>query len=158
MSCETEKRRQPARNMQPSEAAIDLIKEFEGLRLEAYEDAGGKWTIGYGHLMTGGEPQKIDEAQALYYLRLDIAKAAAAVKALAPVPLWQSEFDALVSFTFNVGSGNFAASTMRRKLLDLDYVGASEQFPRWVYVNGRKFRGLERRRKAEQKLFNTVPF
>lgn len=137
---------------------IELIKQFEKLRLRSYKDQGGKDTIGWGHLMLPGEPHKITREQADKLLRIDLGRAEKAVQDLVPVPLWQSEFDALVSFVYNVGVTAFRRSTMLRKLKALDYREASYEFGRWVFVNGVKSKGLINRRNAERALFNKVPF
>ena len=144
--------------MRPSPAAYELIKEFEGLRLHAYQDSAGVWTIGWGH--TGKEVhggKTISVYQALEYFELDIAKAAAAVNRRVTVALNQGQFDALVSFTFNLGEGRLAGSTLLKQLNLCDYAAAANELLRWnkATVNGRKvaLRGLTRRREAEKALF-----
>lgn len=80
------------------------------------------------------------------------------MRELVNVPVWQSEYDALVSFVYNIGVTAFRKSTMLRRLKALDYREASYEFGRWVFVNGVKSKGLINRRAAERSLFNTVPF
>jgi lysozyme len=133
---------------------IDLIKKHEGLRLEAYlPTPNDVWTIGYGHTHTTKQGMKITEKQAEALLRRDIAWAEKAVNNLVVVPLTQNQFDALVSFTFNVGEGAFGSSTLLRLLNSRDYEGAANQFPRWNKQKGKVLCGLTRRREEERKLF-----
>lgn len=145
-----------------SDQGIALIKQHEGLRLEAYLDPVGIWTIGYGHTTAAGEPKvtqfmKITEAGATAILRSDLAKFERAVTSLVHVPLTQGQFDALVSFTFNVGPGNLSKSTLLRKLNRGDYQGAADQFSVWNKgrVRGQLvvLPGLAKRRAAERALF-----
>lgn len=146
------------RNLSLSPQAADQLKRLEGLRLRAYGDVGGKRTIGYGHLMQPGEPTTITKAQADAIFTTDVRRHEKALRTLAPVPLRQSEYDALVLFIFNVGTDAFRKSTMRKHLLALNYAQAAHEFGRWVYVNGRVVPGLKKRRDVERKLFNTIPF
>lgn len=144
--------------MRPSPAAYELIKAHEGLRLNAYRDPVGIWTIGYGHTNKDVHAGKsITVYQALELLELDMAKAAAAVNRRVKVPLNQGQFDALVSFTFNLGEGRLAGSTLLQKLNLCDYAAAANELLRWNKgtVNGRKvtLRGLTKRREAEKALF-----
>jgi lysozyme len=139
--------------MNISETGLNLIKHFEGLRLRAYHCSANVWTIGYGH--TGGvRPGDVitaEEADA--FLRQDVAEAESSVSRDVRIPLTQHQFDALVSFVFNLGAGNFSTSTLLRKLNAGDYTGAADEFLRWVNA-GRKIQaGLVRRREAEKNLF-----
>lgn len=133
---------------------VKLIKEFEGLELKAYKDSVGVVTIGYGstgdHVFMG---QTITEAQAEALLRKDIARFEKGVDDLVKVPLTQNQFDALVSFSFNLGLGNLKSSTLLRKLNSLDYAGAANEFVRWNKAGGVVMKGLTRRREAEKALF-----
>lgn len=140
--------------MKISDAGLQLIMSFEGCRLEAYLDAANIWTIGYGH--TGSDVHrglKISDDRAEELLREDLAQAEAAVNKLVTMPLTQGQFDALVSFVFNVGAGAFGRSTLLKRLNADDFPAAVEQFDRWVYADGRKLRGLVSRRKTEAELF-----
>ncbi|WP_435170859.1 lysozyme [Falsirhodobacter sp. 1013] len=149
--------------MQTNDAGLALIKEHEGLRLEAYPDPGHGWTIptiGVGHTSAAGEPKvtrgmtiTAEEAEAI--LQRDLAQFERAVTAAVTVPLTGNQFAALVSFTFNLGAGNLRSSTLLRKLNAGDYSGAAEEFPRWNRSNGSVLSGLARRRAAEQELFLT---
>lgn len=143
--------------MTPSEACYDLIKRFEGCVLKAYPDPatnGDPWTIGYGH--TGPEVKPgmtISQDIANAYLVKDAEHAADAVRRMVTVPLTQGQFDALVSFVFNCGAGNFQKSTLLRKLNAGDTLGASLEILRWTKGGGKELPGLVKRRAAEQSLY-----
>ena len=137
---------------------ISLIKEFEGCRLTAYKCPAGVWTIGYGH--TGTVDGKavisgmtITAVKATELLKKDLASFEAAVNSYVTVPITQNMFDALVSFTFNCGSGALKTSTLLKKLNAKDYNGAAAEFPKWNKAGGVVLNGLVRRRKREQELF-----
>ncbi|MGC0154945.1 lysozyme [Chromobacterium vaccinii] len=140
--------------MQTSQNGINLIQQFEGLRLAAYQDAVGVWTIGYGH--TGADVHgglAIDQQQADQLLRQDLARFEQGVSRLATAPVNQNQFDALVSFSYNLGLGNLQSSTLLRLLNAGDYRGAAGQFPLWDKAGGQVLPGLLKRRQAEQALF-----
>lgn len=144
--------------MRTSDRGIALIKAHEGLRLQAYQDPVGVWTIGFGHTTAAGPPavtkgMKITEAGAEAILRDDLRKFEGYVTSAVHVPLTQEQFDALVSFTFNLGPGNLKTSTLLRKLNSGDYLGAADQFLRWDKAGGKTLRGLTKRREAERALF-----
>lgn len=139
--------------MKISQEGIDLIKKFEGCKLHAYQDSVGVWTIGVGHTATAKRGMVITQGTADDLLRQDLEEAEDAVRELVHVPLLQCEFDALVSFAFNLGSGNLATSTLRSKLNGHDRTGAADEFPRWVHAGGKKLKGLIRRRNAERAMF-----
>lgn len=145
--------------MRISPNGIELIKRFEGLELESYVDPVGVWTIGYGHTETAGPDQKITEREAEQLLMQDLRPRERAVESLASVPLNQNEFDALVSFVYNVGQNAFRGSTARRRLNRNDRMGAADALTWWNKgtVNGVlvELRGLTRRRAAERALFLT---
>jgi len=145
--------------MKISEAGIGLIRRFEGLELESYQDIAGVWTIGHGHTETAGPNQRINEREAEELLRRDLAPRERAVEQLVSVGLNQNEFDALVSFIFNVGANAFKTSTARKRLNRNDRIGAGEALTWWnkATVSGvlREVRGLTRRRAAEKALFLT---
>lgn len=130
-----------------------LTQQFEGLRLEAYQDTGGVWTIGYGHTKGVKKGDKCTEAQALAWLMEDMREAEQTVNELVKIPVTQNQFDALVDFVFNLGRKAFRDSTLLRLLNTGDYKSAYNQFARWKYDNGRVIEGLVRRRKAEADLF-----
>lgn len=131
-----------------------IVKGHEGLELIAYKDGGGVWTIGWGH--TGAEVRAgmlITLAQAEELLTNDLRSAEGHINTSVLVPLTQNQFDALVSFVFNVGGGAFESSTLLKLLNAGDYGGAANQLPRWNKDNGRIVQGLTNRREAERKLF-----
>ena len=138
-------------------AGLDLIKFYEGLRLEKYRDAVGKWTIGYGHLILENEsfPGPLTLAQAEDLLRADLAMTERGIHRQVTVDLNQNQFDALVAFAFNVGLGNLQSSTLLRLLNQGQYAAAADQLPRWNKAGGKELLGLTRRRDAERKLFLT---
>jgi len=140
--------------MQISQAGIDSLKQFEGYSADKYQDVAGLWTIGYGHLIKPGENfETINEATAEKLLRQDIGIAERAVNELVTVDLTQGQYDALVSFVYNVGAGAFKKSTLLRKLNIGDYVGALNELPRWNKAGGKIQQGLANRRVHEQQLF-----
>lgn len=139
--------------MKISSAGLELIQEFEGLRQKAYLDAVGVPTIGFGHTKGVKMGQSITYAQAVDYLREDVEDAENAVDRLVKAPLSQNQFDALVSFTFNLGQGNLGKSTLLKKLNAGDYKGAADEFLKWNKAGGRTLHGLVRRREAERKMF-----
>ena len=143
--------------MQISKAGLDLIKQFEGLYLKAYRCPAGVPTIGYGHTAGVAMGQTITQQQADDYLRRDVRQFERAVARLVTVPLTQGQFDALVSFAFNLGEGALAQSTLLRLLNAGDYAGAAAQFERWNKAGGRVLPGLVRRRAAERALFEARP-
>ena len=137
-----------------SDQGLALTKSFEGLRLEAYQDCAGNWTIGYGHAGPMVLPgQSISEAEAAKLLHADLAKAVACVNHAVQAVISQGQFDAMVDFCFNAGRGNFAQSTLLRKVNSGDLRGAAAQFALWVHAGGEVVAGLVRRRKAEAALF-----
>lgn len=131
----------------------DIVKEFEGLRLETYKCPAGVWTIGYGHTRGVIPGDVITEAEAEALLAEDLEDSEDAVRAFVNVELNQNQFDALVSFVYNLGSGNFNSSTLLRKLNNGDYLGAANEFNRWNKAGGVVLSGLVRRRNAEANLF-----
>jgi len=138
---------------QLSQNGLDLIKGFEGLRLSAYQDSAGVWTIGYGHTGNVQPGDRITQAQADDLLQKDTAWAQQAVRDQVKVPLSQGQFDALTSFTFNLGAGALEKSTLLKKLNAGDYAGAQAEFGKWVHAGGEVLQGLVRRRAAEADLF-----
>lgn len=134
-------------------AGLDLIKNAEGLRLEAYQDDAGVWTIGYGHTAGVHPGTTITAAEADRYLLEDLAEAEATVAALVTVPLTDNQFSALVSFVFNVGAEQFRQSTLLKLLNEGKTVDAAEQLSRWVHAGSAVLPGLVARRQAELALF-----
>ncbi|MAR57214.1 MAG: muraminidase [Rickettsiales bacterium] len=138
---------------------LNLIKHFEGFEPEIYLDAAGLPTIGYGHLIRKGEHKMfengISESAAEALLAKDVWTAESGVLRLISVPLTDGQFDALVSFTFNLGSGALQRSTLRRKVNREEHHEVPEQLMRWVWAGGRKLKGLMRRREAEIVLYQS---
>ncbi|MCI5049406.1 MAG: lysozyme [Rickettsiales bacterium] len=130
---------------------IALIREFEGFAPTPYICAGGYPTIGYGHVIRPHEnfDEPITQHQAESLLRHDVRHAQASVLRLIHVPLSDGQYDALVSFTYNLGGGALQRSTLRRTVNAQNHAQVPEQLMRWVYAGGRKLRGLVRRRQAE---------
>lgn len=140
--------------MKTSENGIALIREFEGCRLTPYEDVAGKMTIGIGHLIQHGEHfEIITEQQAENLLRHDLLSAEAVVNQSVAVDIDQNEFDALVSFTFNLGGKRFRMSTLLEYLNNGEYEKAANEFLKWNKAAGVESDGLTRRREAERDLF-----
>ncbi|POA98395.1 muraminidase [Chromobacterium sinusclupearum] len=140
--------------MQTSTNGINLIKQFEGLKLTAYQDSVGVWTIGYGH--TGPDVRAgltISNSQADQLLRLDLQRFEQGVSNLVKAVINQNQFDALISFSYNLGLGNLQSSTLLRLLNQGDYQAAAGQFHLWNKAGGKVLPGLTRRRLAEQALF-----
>ena len=132
---------------------LDLICHFEGFSPIIYLCPAGYPTIGYGHLITEANKEQfldgIDELEALDLLKTDVQKAERAVLRLINVPLTDGQFDALVSFTFNLGGGALQRSTLRRKINRGEHLAVPAEFMKWVWAGGRKQKGLVMRRKAE---------
>lgn len=139
--------------MIPSDNCLKLVKFSEALRTRAYLDTGNVPTIGWGH--TGGVKlgDTCTRYQAEAWIAQDILSAVRDVEKLVSVPLNQNQFDALVSFVFNIGGSQFRTSTLRRLLNDGLYTQAAAQFPRWKFDNGKVQPGLVVRRDSERALF-----
>ena len=142
--------------MKIGQAGIDLIKEFEGCKLEAYLDSVGIPTIGYGHIKGVTLGMTCTQEDADEWLREDCKDAEACVNGAVSVPLTQNEFDSLVAFVFNLGCKSFRGSTLLRKLNDSDFDGAAAEFKRWDKAGGKELPGLLRRRLAEAALFESA--
>lgn len=132
---------------------IALIKRFESFSTNTYICPAGYPTIGYGHMVKERESRAyasgIDEAKALEILARDVATAEKAVLRLIAVPLKDGQFDALVSFTFNLGAGALQRSTLRRKVNREEHDDVPAEFMKWVWAGGKRLQGLVRRREAE---------
>jgi len=141
-----------------SARGLALLQEHEGFSPTPYRDFEGNWTIGYGHLIRAGESfTSLTPEQALELLAADVREAEDAVNAVVSVPLTQSQFDALVSFAFNVGAGAFRGSTLVKRLNAGEYAAVPEELQRWKFItqNGQKVESsiLAKRRVAESALF-----
>lgn len=145
--------------MNINKATIDLIKEFEGLRLTAYQDSVGVWTIGYGTTAAAGvgiapkAGMTITEQQAEQYLRLGVEKFADQIAPKFTRAPTENEFGACVSLAYNIGPAGFAKSSVLRKHNAGDKAGAAASFALWNKAGGRVLAGLTRRRAAEAKLY-----
>lgn len=147
--------------MKTSDAGLNIIKKWEGLRLSAYADpaAGGEpYTIGYGHTYRAGPPKvtpgmRISTAEAVSILKDDLKKFEDSVTALLKRTPTQAQFDAMVSLTYNIGPENFRKSTVLRKFNEGDFKGAAEAFMLFIKANGKTMKGLVNRRSEERELF-----
>ncbi|MBE8812223.1 lysozyme [Serratia marcescens] len=144
--------------MNISKSGIELIKCFEGLRLKAYQDSVGVWTIGYGWTQPVdgkkvGPGMQIDQAIADRLLKCGVVQYEQGVNQLVKVKITQGQFDALVSFAYNLGLRSLSTSTLLQKLNAGDTQGAADQFGRWVNAGGKRLDGLVARRAAEREMF-----
>ncbi len=146
-----------------SNNGLKFIADHEGMILYLYNDPANHATIGIGHLVhygpiNGSEPEEfkvgITKQRAMEILRGDVIQAEQTVNKLVKVPLNQNQFDALVSFVFNIGETQFASSTLLAKLNNQDYNAVPTELNRWVYADGKKLPGLINRRRDEGNLFN----
>lgn len=141
--------------MQISENGLNLIKQFEGLRLDAYQDQGGVWTVGYGHTIGVSPDTRITEQEAVFLLKADLETVEKCIANCVSVNLTQNQYDALCSFVFNLGCIALRNSTLLRKLNAGDDTGAAEEFQRWNHDNGKVLADLTERRQKESELFMT---
>ncbi|HHK5709943.1 lysozyme [Serratia nevei] len=144
--------------MNISKSGIELIKRFEGLRLKAYQDSVGIWTIGYGWTQPVdgkkvGPGMQIDQATADRLLKCGVVQYEQGVNQLVKVRITQGQFDALVSFAYNLGLRSLSTSTLLQKLNAGDKQGAADQFGCWVNAGGKRLDGLVARRAAEREMF-----
>ena len=146
-------------NMKTSQEGINLVKFYEGFRTKAYLDSVGIATIGYGHTKGVKLGMVITETKAEELLKQDLEYFEDRVSEMVKIPLKQNEFDALISFTFNLGEGNLAKSTLLKKLNNVSYtnpmimVEVADEFLKWDKAGGRVLPGLTKRRKAEREMF-----
>jgi lysozyme len=139
--------------MKTGDEGIALIRHFEGCRLDAYLCPAGVWTIGYGHTKGVKEGETIDQEAAEAFLIEDLEEFEGYVTEMVEVPLSQSQFDALVSWTFNLGPGNLERSTLLAKLNQREYTDVPFEIKRWTRAGGVILPGLVKRRDAEAALF-----
>ena len=147
-----------ADEMHVSPSGVDLICNFEGLELKAYDDGVGVWTIGYGTTkypngirVKKGDTCTLDQAKA--YMQNDLKAFEQTVNSAIKVPLNQNQFDALVSLAYNIGATAFKKSTLVKRLNEGNYNAAANQFNVWVNAGGKRMQGLVNRRAAERTLF-----
>lgn len=134
-------------------AGLALIKEYEGYSANAYLDTGNVPTIAHGHTRGVKMGDTCTPEQAEVWLEADLESAEKDVQRLVKVPLTDNQYAALVSFTFNLGGSQLGRSTLLKLLNAGNYAGAGEQFKFWVFDNGKKLKGLVRRREAEAALW-----
>ena len=139
--------------MKISEEGISLIKNYEGCRLEAYQDSVGIWTIGYGVIKGVKKGDQINQEEADHLLKEELPEYEGYINDMIKVPLEQCQFDALVCWVYNLGPNNLKDSTLLRILNDGDYDGVPEQIKRWNKAGGKVLAGLVKRRAAEADLF-----
>lgn len=141
--------------MELSVAGLEFLEGWEGLRLTPYLDSGGRWTVGWGHLMHADDDkhQPITREVAVNLLMFDTHSAVSDVNELVTVDLLQRQFDALVDFVFNLGHGNFLKSSLLKHLNANTMMTAAGEFPKWNRVNGAPDKGVTKRRIAEQAMF-----
>jgi lysozyme len=146
--------------MKPSPQIAEFIKAWEGCFLNKYICPAGVPTIGYGHAFQPHEPQPdtIDRIQAEQYFQRDLDEHAQAVDDMVDVDMAQHEFDALVSFAFNLGADALRRSTLLRKVNDRRYDDAAHEFERWVYAGKKKMPGLVKRRAAECAIWDKADY
>jgi lysozyme len=142
-----------------TEEGLDLIKRFEGFSPTIYICPAGYPTVGYGHVVLAHEQAQfaggIMESDATELLRKDVGIAERAVLRLISVPLTNGQFDALVSFTFNLGAGALQRSTLRRKANRGEHEGVPAELMKWVWAAGKRLPGLVRRRRAEASAYSS---
>ena len=142
-----------------NDKGLEIIKRYEGCNLYVYPDPIGIWTIGYGSIYSfdGNRVNRthrtITEGEATGLLLRECRQAEGSIARLVRVPITSNQRSALISLVYNIGSGNFQASTMRMKLNRQDYIGAANEFWKWRRAGGRILRGLVRRRKSEEMLY-----
>ena len=142
--------------MKTGTKGIELIKHFEGCELEAYKCAAGVWTIGYGHIKGVTPESVITQEQAEQMLVEELNEYEGYINDMVTVPLSQNQFDALVSWVYNLGGGNLKASTLLKVVNSGEFNGVPEQIMRWNKAGGKVLEGLTRRRQAEADLFSAT--
>lgn len=139
--------------MNISETGINMIKTFEGFALTAYQNAGGIWTIGYGHASGVRKGDQITENTATQFLLADLVPVEKTLSAAVSTTLSQDQYDALCCFIFSVGSPAFSGSTLLKQINQGEFTAAADDFTNWNKVAGNPVAGLTRRRLAERQLF-----
>jgi lysozyme len=148
--------------MKTSQAGLDLIKRYEGVRRKPYRCPAGLWTVGVGHLIGDGLSlpdswnRNLEAAEIDALLAKDVARFERGVARYISARLTQGQFDALVSFSFNLGLGTLQRSTLRQKINRGDKDGAIQSLLKYNKAAGKVLKGLDLRRKAEAQLFNSI--
>ncbi len=141
--------------MNYSKTGLELTEQFEGCRLTAYQDQVGRWTCGYGHTAGVQAGDTCTQEQAEAWLAEDISWAVQTVNLYVKIALTQGEFDALVDFVFNLGSGSFEHSTLLQLVNQRNFEAAAAEFDKWDHAGGQVVAGLLRRRQAEEAEFRS---
>lgn len=142
-----------ASSLRTSEGCISIIKKYEGVELTAYKGLGGHWLIGYGHNAGIQKGMTISMKKSEKYLRTDLIQFEKDVARLVTVPVTHNEFSAMVCLTYNIGSGNFAKSTVLREVNNGNTALAADAFLMWNKANGKVLPQLKRRRESDKALF-----
>ena len=148
--------------MEASQKCIDLIKQFEGFSSKPYLCPAQVWTIGYGSTRyedgryVTAKDTHIDEAKAIAIMKVTLKEYESAVNRYVKVKLNQNQFDALVSFAYNLGNKALLNSTLLKRINEGNFMAANNEFRKWVFANGIKLQGLVRRREAERILFASM--
>ncbi|NDB59681.1 lysozyme [bacterium] len=146
--------------MKASIDAINLIKRFEGCSLTPYKDSIGLWTVGYGRLIGDGKRLPVDYPKSFTqdtvdaFLVEDVGRVDRQLNMLLTMPIKQCQYDALVSFTYNLGIGTLKGSSIYKNLLAKDYVTAGKYILKYIYADHKVSKGLQNRREAEYNLYN----
>ena len=141
--------------MNYSKSGLALTEQFEGLRLTAYQDQVGRWTIGYGHTAGVQQGDTCTQAQAEAWLASDVSWAVQCVNLYVKIALTQGEFDSLCDFVFNLGSGSFQHSALLILVNQRNFEAAAAEFEKWDHAGGQVVAGLLRRRVAEETEFKS---
>jgi len=139
--------------MKVSQECVDMIKFFEGFGSKAYLCPADVWTIGYGRTKNVKEGDMLTEIQAERDLLEELEEFGEQVSNTVKVPLLQNQFDALTSWTYNLGVGNLQSSTLLKELNSKKYIAAGKEILRWNKAGGKVLAGLTRRRESEAKLW-----
>ena len=139
--------------MEYSDNGLKFTTQFEGLRLQSYQDSVGVWTIGWCHTRDVAPSQSITQDQAMEFLKEDIQPCVDFINSQCKVQLNQNQFDALVDFAFNLGTGALGGSTLFKLVNAGDFAAAAEEFIKWNHAGGKVLPGLTKRRLAERDLF-----
>lgn len=139
--------------MKPSNNCVNIIKQFEGLRLDSYRDIAGVWTIGYGSTHGVTPEQHITEQDADEMLMDELTHVAGVLSAAITFSVNQNQFDACCSLAYNIGCTAFTGSTLLKKINANDMAGAADEFTKWDHSGGQIVQGLLNRRIAEQWMF-----
>ncbi len=148
------KRFQVSERLEITDPFVNLLTTFEGVKYKAYQDPVGIWTIGVGFIDGVKEGDTMTPEEVKDRLKKEVKRFEDAVNKHVHVPLTQYQFNALVSFAYNVGAGALAGSTLLQKLNEEDYDGSAKEFLRWNKAGGRVLKGLTRRRRCEKVMFN----